>query len=234
MRFTVGNDAPITIDFIVDGDYVIPTAASLSVRGNSGALITGLINIALPTSTNTTIYTVLATNNTIASPKTQENRFVEVTFTYAGKVFHQTISYSVIPFLPITATPSMARRELGLDRSELADTDVDIYQAYLLLLSDYSTLATILIAGDVTAEAANQAIAITAALQIVDSLPFRAFVTAKSEDSEIGRQSTFDVEQIREALAGRLQMFMGLALGVAITGSKSFSLSTAVDVITGV
>lgn len=232
MWWSADEDVTLTVDYVVDGEYVIPTAAWAVVRDHLGVVIPGYESVTLAVDSTTTQLTVSAADNGIGSGMDFSNRYISVYFNHGGAQHRQELSYSLRPFVPLTVTEADVRKELGLDIEELPNKDIDLYKAYLLLNEDYQ-IATALQAGDLTNQAANMAVAIKAALEITWSLPFRAAVKMKSEDAAVDRMSEFDVLDIRIQLGRRLSSFLDIVEGTTSTGTTTLVLSTPTDAITG-
>lgn len=232
MWWTADEDVTLSIDYVVDGEFVIPTAAWAVVRDHLGVVIPGLEAVNLATSSTTASLTILAANNAVASGMDFSNRYISVFFNHGGAQYRRELSYRLHPFVPMTVTHDDVRRELGLGTDELPDRDINIYGAYLALKDEYG-IDTALLAGDLTNQAANQAIAVKAAIELTWSLPFRAAVKMKSEDAAIDRMSEFDPMALRIQLGQRLAGFLDIVDGTTNTGTVSLVLSTPTDVITG-
>lgn len=234
MWWTAGEDVNFLIEYLVDGEFVIPDSATATVRSNGGTPITGLIDVPLAVTSTSATLTVPAIENSVADGLIFETRYVTVKFVSDGKTHNRTFYYKVATFLPITVSPDDVRRELGLESSELPDRDIDILASYVLLRVDYGQAITdALTDSGEKSIAANKAIAVKAALDLVNSLVFRAAVKIKAEDSAVDRMSTFDVNEIRIRLGQQLSKFIGIITGEADTGTAIFVLSSPTDAITG-
>lgn len=231
MWVTAGFEYNIPIDFTVGGEFVIPTTASIIVRDNAGSVI---LSSVLSSTGTSTFYTVPALNNALTGGRVLEYRHYRVTFLSAGKTYYQAGFYRITAFIPFSATAQEVRNELGLEQSELPDAHIDLTSAYHSLLSSYGPgVTSALTAGDVTALAVNQAIAVTAAWAIVTSLPFRANVKMKAENSEVSRMASFDVDVIGRRLSAKIGTLMATVFGTSFEFQTHFVLVTPVDVITG-
>lgn len=234
MWSTAGEDVNFLIEYIVDGDFVIPDSATATVRNDGGTPVAGLTDVPLAVDTTTATLTIPAAENSVAAGANFETRYITVKFVAAGKTHNRTFFYKVAPFLPLTVTPDDVRRELGLDSSEAPDKDIDILSAYVLLRVDYGQpIEDALVGGSEKTIAVNKAIAVKAALELVNGLVFRAAVKIKAEDSAIERMSEFDVNEIRIRLGQRLSKFLGVVQGEAEDGTAILVLSTPTDAITG-
>lgn len=231
---TAGEDVTLQIDYVVDGEFVVPSSAIVTVRDNGGVPIGGLTAVSLAVDTTSATLTIPAAENNVAAENTFETRYVVVSFVHEGETYPQVYSYRIHPFVPLTTSPTDVRRELGLDRSELPDQDIDVLSAYLALRSDYGQpIEDALTAGNEKTLAVNKAVALKAALALVDSLPFRAAVKMKAEDSAVERMTEFDVSEIRIRLGQQLGRALDVIRGVTTGGAPIISLSNPTDAITG-
>ncbi|MCG7628997.1 hypothetical protein MHM88_14390 [Epibacterium sp. MM17-32] len=231
---TAGEDVNFLIDYVVDGEFVIPSSAEATVRDNAGVPIAELTAVSLVVDTTSATLTIPAAQNTVAAGNTFETRFVVTSFVYEGETYTRVHSYRLHPFVPLTTTPGDVRRELGLDSSELPDRDIDILSAYLTLRADYGTqIEDALTSGDQRSLAINKAVAVKAALALVDGLPFRAAIKMKAEDSSVERMSEFDVSEIRIRLGQQLGRALDVIRGITTGGAATIVLSNPTDAITG-
>lgn len=227
-----GEDAQFPIDFTVDGDFVIPSSATATIRDQTGAVL--VANEPLPVDTTSALLEIPGANNALAPGSVYENRFVVVVFVHEGRQHRQELSYRVRPFVAVTATPKDVRRELGLDPSELPDDDIDVYSAYLTLEQEYGIrFVDALSGGNLSASLVQKAIAVRAAIELTFSLPFRAGVRFASEGNQFQRKDDFDPVAIRIALGQRLSGMIDVILQEDTLVTPSMSLATPVDVITG-
>jgi len=232
MVFT-GESFTLGIDYIVDDEFIIPSAATISVRDRDGSLLVSAD--VLDVSQTSTTYEIAAIHNTLAGNNTIEHRFVSVTMIYEGQQFTKTYTYRVVEFLPIATTPEDVRAELGLDVSELPDRDIDIFWAYHQLAEEYGdTFTDALESGTVISLQANQAIAVKAAVNLCGSLPFRAGTKFSSEENRFERQGDFDVDAIAARLGAKLANLMDSITSEETGTFDRFLLATPTDVITGV
>lgn len=228
-----GEACTVTIDYKVDGDFVIPTEARMTMRDQTGSVVSGLQDTPLAVDSSSVQTAIPSSANQLPSGnETSAFRFIQVVFSYQGEEHRLDLNYGIRPFVPFTSTCQDVRSELGLDFSELPDPQIDLYRAYLLLQSDYDIYSA-LTSGDATGIYASQAIAIKAAIECTSSLHFRAAVKIKSEDNSIERKSDFSVEHIQKHLGERLSRFLDLMEGVDTPTIPSLVVATPTDAITG-
>lgn len=234
MSWTAGDEVVLNIEFLVDDVYVIPDSATATVRDNGGAVIPSLSNITLAVDTTSTNLVIPAGENQISEDKSFENRFVSITFVHEGKTYHRTQYYKLFPFLPMSVTPMDVRRELGLSSMELPDEDIHLQEAYTLLKLDYGDDFTeAFYLGNERTIAANQAVAIRAALDVVDSLQFRVGVKHVAEDHQFERMDEFDLNALRTNLGQKLAQLMNVVTETTTEVPTLLVLTSPTDVITG-
>lgn len=234
MMWTAGEDVTLSVDYIVDGAYVIPESAQASVRDNSGALIVGMVDVPLAVDSTTTELSIPGQHNIIDPNKDFERRYISLSFLHEGKRYQKVMQYELQEFLPISADAQSVRRTLGLDPLELPDADVNIRAAYLNLVETYGDpIVEALTTGDVKTIAVNKAITLSAAMELLNSLPFRVAIKMKAEDSSVERMSDFDIGKMRIQLGQEMSYALDLVLDTSTGGSAILVLTSPTDAITG-
>lgn len=232
--FTAGEAATLAIDYTVDGQFVVPDSAAFQVRDPSGAL---LLSGSMPAATTSEPLEIPAPQNVLGDGNSFETRFVLIQFLHDGHAFEHRLSYRIAPFLPFTGTPGQVRAELGLDPAELPDEDIDLPSAYLELVANAEAAFTAaFLASSVRGLAANQAVVLQAAVNVVHTLEMRAAATMRSEDHLFSRFTGIDFAALAARLQNRLAKLISTASGETVsltTGGALFTLSTPTDAVTG-
>lgn len=230
MKWFYGDrDVSIGIDYMVGDQYVLPTSATYSIRSYDGS---ELVSGSLPAASTSEPLLIGAVHNGL-NGNDFELRFVAVFFSYNNQTYHHFDSYGIFSFIPLSVTEQDVRREIGLDRSELLDEEIDLVQAYFTLVSLHSTSFTDAFnAGGVRSLSANRAVAIQAAIDVADSLPLRTFSMMRSEDAEMQRFAGMDFEALAIALRTKLTTELQVAKNISAATITIFDLSTPTDVIT--
>lgn len=230
-----GDDATITVPLIVDGEYVVPDLNSVfyTLRGNDGSVILG--NQAVVTDANTTEVHIAIAGAHNTKGLTVENRFLILLFKVNNKQYRISKSYRVVDFIAMTASESDVRDLLGLHGGELPDSSIDLIGAYFSLKADLggTVLDDALEAGDETAFAANNAIAIKAALEILPSARVRASQRERFDSSETWRFAEIDWDKIERELRDALALEISTITGEEFEPPVLFTLSTRTDPFTG-
>lgn len=232
MWFYANEDVTVVIDYMVDGDFVIPSEASYTLRSHNGLAVGS--GVLTPTTTTATIL-VPAAANAIDSASLFENRFVLLKFTHNGKPYTLVKPYKLTNFVPMTATPDDVRRLTGLMLNELPDNDIDLNAAYFQLFDTYGTnFSNQLVATDFRGRQSNEAIALQAAIDIASSFPFRVPVSAGSEDAKFARVAKLDFAEMERELRRRLQQNLTQVIStISETSVGIFSVSSPTDPYTG-
>lgn len=222
------TDTAVTIrlEFLVGGVPIIPDPDSVKVtlRGADGAVLSGPTAFLAP---GTYLdYTVSAGDNTPAVAGTLETRFVHGFFTYQGFPHTVRFNYRLSPFIPMTCTEDTVRGLLGMTQDELEDSDIDLFQGYYTLLVKVPGLPNQLVSGDATALAANDAIAVQAALLKAESIASRFSSSQEEADSKFARLSKFDPYRLVQELSGKLE-----ALVSDLAGTTSYAAAPTLFVV---
>ena len=232
MWFYAGDPVTLTVDFTVDGEFVIPTSASYLLRDHTGIAVGS--SVALPTTSTSAEISVPSLDNVIGASSLFENRFIVVVFTHAGRTYTKSVSYKLTRFVPMSATPADVRRLVGVSENELPDQDIDLHTAYFYLFDAYSTtFSNQLVSTDFRGRQANEAIALQAALDVVASFPLRVPVSAKNENDQFNRISALDFRALEADLRRKLQQTLSAVLSVEETTVEVFSVSSPTDPVTG-
>lgn len=205
MNVYVGDDAALPFLFVVDGEFVSPTAASYTVRDHLGAAMAGLSNVAIDLTGSPTqvVVPVLAAKNTVGDGMDFENRTVEVKFTFDAQVFTLRSSYRVTNWLNYVASADQVRAALGVMPHELPDADIDLQLSYFQLRDRVGNdvLVAALSAGDITNLNANNAIVYLTALGAVPTLQLRAAVSQQDDAHTFERLASLDFVMLAVQMA---------------------------------
>lgn len=200
MWFEADTDVTVPVDYEVDGEFLVPDSATFKVRAHDGTLLdSGSMSVA---STSETI-SVSAADNEISAP--WENRYVVVDFVSGVNTYTKRVSYQLSEFVPMTASEEAVRALLGLNEEELPNRDVRLYESYFQLESVYGNqISAALLQTGARNAAINEAIAVKSALLIVDSMPLRAMITVRSENTSAARSRDIDFDALKDKLEARL------------------------------
>lgn len=241
LRFIKDDEAIIPVDFIQDGDFVVPDIGSVtySVRDNLGNLVAGHTNIPVVTDETTTRISIHlpASVNGMDAAKDVENRAVIIRYTVSGYPFQVLVKYRLTKWLNLLVTEEDVRAQLGVTVFELPDDHVDIVNAYLEVKSDLSgskNLDQILVEGTRRTYRANRAVVYRAALEALPSLQLRVLLKEQSDTVSMQRLGDIDLERLRRETA-RLYSATLAAIRGESEGILSLLLSPLpLDPVTGI
>lgn len=231
-----GDDASVRINFQVGDDPVIPDVGTvkITVRDNAGTPLAGFSKTPVDVDSTSVLFTIPGANNMIAAGKLYENRFVIAYFNYNGMPFQVSNQYGIYPFIPVTATPADARRHTGFSYEELPDDAVDITAAYINLAiklgSDFTNALT---SGTEKQLAANNLVALRAALDMAHSFQMRMALTEQSQNNTFTRHDHTDVQKLIDDLAAKLDEQIFVFSSSSATTQVFFMTVQPTDVITG-
>lgn len=236
MDVYVGEDALVPFQFLVDGEFVSPSAASYSVRDNDGTVVLGPLAVNLSTPLTEYVVTVLGANNSVGAGLDFENRTVELQFIYQGETYRLRKSYRVTRFLLYTSTAADVRRALGVLDHELSDDDVDLTLAYFEVRDavTQAKLDAALVAGNSSTLYANLAVTLRAAINLVPTLQLRVAQATQDDNLKFTRLSKLDFDKLADQLMAFYDTaLLGIDTSTNATDLTLLSLSTPVDAITG-
>jgi hypothetical protein len=238
MRYEVaGRDVTVTVRFMVDGDFVVPDASSVTytLRGNDGLPVAGQTDVAVGTTDSQT-----ETNITIAAvrngkAKDFENRFVTVEFKVAGQAYSATTAYRLIDWLGVTVTGDDVRSFIGLDSHELADAELDLHASYYEIKKQLggTVFDDALTAGDDKTLGANRAVLCHQVLRLVPSLRLRTVQREATDTASFDRYKTIDWSAIASLASAELAAGLSAIAGSAVDEVTIFQLTTRTDPVTG-
>jgi len=205
MWYQAGADITIQVDYEVDGEFVIPNSASVTLYYGDGTADTTIVNQPLDVTSTSAPVTIPSSKNQIPAGKVLETRYLVVSFVYNGNSYQRRYHYKLIPFVPLLATPDQVRAELGVDDVELPDDHIDLYRAYLDIKARGDIdVDPLLSSGSREALVVNEIIVLQAAINLMPSLRLRVSEAMTSEDSRFQRFRNADFDALEQAFRSRL------------------------------
>lgn len=253
MDALVNKKYTITIPLMEGDEYFALTdedTASYSLYDLSGNIVNELedVNIELTDDNRTMLkIEIPAEANTITESNDSENRVLVVSYTYQNVQHSARRNYRIIPFVPYVTTEDDVRTLLGVPSTNVLDSMIDIYQAYLKAKASFVSATdettkeifdNALKSGGTKAGAANRIIAIRAALPLRTSLPL---LIPKIEDESVMSQTRFtmsleDFNALFDALEDELSELEGIITEEDITDTyvpDLFVVGERTDLFTG-
>lgn len=234
-----GQVQAFVLMFLVDGQYVVPDAGSVvaSLRGNDGALLGGVIATAA-SGTQATVVTS-ADQNALPDGKLFETRYLRLDYTVNDVPAVAQQAYRVHQFIPHTVDCDTVRALVGAEFQEIPDSAIDVTAAYFSLLNSYGNkLTAALTRSDAATLAANNAIALQAAIELCPSMQTRLLKMEKADTSQFQRADV-DFLKLESDLKGKLtdalEQITTAIDGVAatVTVPTFFAVTNQTDAITG-
>lgn len=206
MREAITNEE-VSFDllFLTAGEFVTPdeNSITLTLRKSDGTILSGLQDFPLPTLTPNTAQLVTTVPgditysnavlklpgslNTIGSTSF-ETRFVCVKFKVEGASQEYSFPYVLRPFIPLLVTKEDVRSLLGAKYQEVPDSEVDLFQNYQHLVTEYGLTFTEALTTDSTSTlAANNAVALRTALGLLPGLPAKLTKIEANSDASTER-----------------------------------------------
>jgi hypothetical protein len=233
MYFVADQPVTVTVDFKVNGEFVVPTAASVlyTLKGPTGAAYSGHDGVAL---------TVVGTSHQLTLPalvngktRTVENRYLIVQFDYNGRRYYTRADYRLTDFLLHSVTPDAVRGLLGVTDRELADETIDLVKAYYDTSDIVSVSTSFATALQDNPIAANDAIACSAALNAIPSLQLAIAGEEGTDSSNYKRITGIDFDKLANHLALRFAQATQNLTGVTGSDTTLAVFATPTDPITG-
>lgn len=227
------EDQSFVVNFMVDGEFVIPDAGSvkLSLRDHTGLLL--LNRVAMPDPSSTTqVVQITANYNTVNSGEYQA-RFGTLDFTYEGKPLQAKFQYNLCSFIPLQVTENDVRALFGAEYNELPDESIDLYRAYFDLVGEYGSSFSDALSSTESLHA-NQAVSCKAALNVMSSAQGRMLVRERNDTSEFQR-GKLDFDRLRKDVEALMNSALSniSALSYDLSTYALFVVTTPTDAITG-
>lgn len=237
-----GEEATVTADLKVDGQFIVPDQGSIKVtlRDRAGVAIEDWNRKVLPDTENTVVEFVIPAALTFLETSEQLGAiYARVEWKFEGRPYNRSLVVRLAHFTPIQATEDGVRNHLGAGEHEVPNDAIDLYAAYYKLLPLYTDTLPVALRSTVAAAclAANNAIEVQAALV---QLPALAAKLAQSETQESTSKTrmkldTFKLEKDLLDLLDKELNDMETALsGIeSYTPVTRFLVAVPTDVITG-
>lgn len=234
----VGKDYNYKIDFIVDGDFVSPDSASVTLTNNAGTVVGSIQDtpVTIPSGATSALFTVPGSANT--KTLAYELRYLTVTFIYQGKTYQIRDFYAIRDSLRLPITYDDVRALSGLSNAALPDERIDLLLAYSqvqLELPDLN-LDNLLATGSAQIPYLQQAVALKAAINSTGVLELMVFQSEQADNTLYKRFATMDFADIGLRLSNlyrfAIAQLSGETIDSAING-PIFVVVTGDDPVTG-
>ena len=221
------------VDFIVDGELVTPTSASITVQKNDGSA-TSVTNAALTINSGATsaVYVIGAPDNQNTLPQTL--RFITVKFVYNGVTYTVNDVYMLRDSLLLPVSKDDVRALVTMTKSELPDENIDLFFAYSELDTVLGgNLGTLISSGSSFLPNIQKALAARAAYNSCQLIELMLYQSEQADNTLYKRFSNIDFE----ALMARLAALYDNAILIITEGETSiptiFLAVVGTDAVTG-
>jgi hypothetical protein len=228
----------VFIPFIHQGEAFLPAANSVryTLRDHAGTPVPGFVDVPLtPGLTDTFVrIEVPALQNAITAGRRFETRTINLRALIGTTPWHTQVRYRLLPWLPITVTPDSIRSYVGLDVTELPDTDLDVISAALDVEAELTqtVLAAALISGTQNERMANRAIQAQAVLNSLTAISSR-YLLRHTDGSINAQRGALNIEDLEARARRDLVEAKNLLLGRPPTAEAMMYIPALIDPITG-
>lgn len=209
---------------------------SYNFYGHTGSKIRGPVVMTAPAAATAISIPFPASDNSITSPHRFEKRTVVVTYASDGQSYTQTLTWRIIPLLPVWTTEDDVRALLGLNEDELLNDEIDLFSAYLRLEDELTaaTLTTALTSGLQAETSANTLLAVEAAIALIPSLQLRTPMVQADGGKRYERfRSVPDWRRIAHDLSEMRATLVAAVTGVDLVEQPLAVFATPTDPVTG-
>lgn len=235
MQAISGAPYTLTFDFKQDGEYVVPDDASVNytIYANDGSVLHS-DTVDTDNNTNQVQLPISGTYQTVADGLQFEQRTVRLAYTVGGNSFLSEQWYYVTGLLNYRVTPGAVVALLGIKEGEVLFDEIDLVGAYFNVADSLglSVLTAALASGGIKQIKTNEAIKITAALDLARIIELKAFKKFGNELSYT-RFDNIDFDAIRSGLLDALSDALAVSSDVVLTAPTLFTVTNPVNVLTG-
>lgn len=225
------------VDFMVNGQPVIPTSASLTLTRNDGTIIAGLENTELELGSGDNYVDIELESEANEITLTNEIRYIDITFAYDGQTYYHSDYYFLKPSLKFPISNDEIRAILGLSASELPDEYIDKFSAIYLVQADVGEapdIQAIVADGDARLPAVLEAVRLRAAMQFMTSIQSSTMQMEQADNTLYKRFMEIDFDAMRSDLSGRYALALQQIRGdEAIVTPVISILAQGTDAVTG-
>lgn len=232
---TAGSASLHHVDFMVGGELAVPASATYTLTKNDGTAIQTNAPITLPADATGVDISISGANNTPTLPN--EVRYLTVKFVVNG-ITHTTEQYYLLRTntkFPLSFDD--VRAVIGLQASELDDSQIDIMRAYDLVQEDAEgvDLSAILSGGTALLPTLIEAVKLKAAMVSTTGIEASMFQMEQADNTLYKRFASIDFGSIRGDLSGRYAQLLAYLLGedTATLAVSISQLAVGTDPVTG-
>lgn len=225
------------VDFILEGQLVNPTSASITLTKNDGTVVDSIENddITIVDDATSAVYTI--PNSANIKTLDYELRNILIKFVYEGNIYYIKDFYSLINPVNIPVSYDDVRGVFGL--REIEDTEIDINSAFFKLSNDVGpdiNLNTLISTGSSLIPYILRGVAINAALASCGLIELKIFQSEQSDNTLYKRFQSPDFKSARLEIADEYTNIILALQGVTtndVVSVSGFIVVTNTDPVTG-
>ena len=206
MKYVLTNSSStLHIDFVVDGELVVPVSPTITLTDNTGAALSGFDGATISLGDPTDSFANISIVNT-ANVKTLvfEFRTAKIDFTFNSTPYTIYLKYGLADRLDIPVTPDEVRTVIGLSDDEWSDDQMDIQLAYISVDADLANSASDIIdAGSTLLRSLIEAIKLRTVIDILPAIELMALQATAADNTSANRFSNIDFEALRANINAR-------------------------------
>ena len=229
----------VTVNFVFpdsSGNPTIPDAntATYSIRLNDGTLDPDYTDVAIDLGVTDTYTNIVLADTAIDGQV--ETRTIVVSYQKAAITRTLTQIVRLVQFPRHWLTPDDVRAFLGVNASELPDSDIDLHRAYMEAQDAVGAeaLATAFSSTTTDAIKANDLVMCRAALNVFPSLELRIAQSESNGTKTYARLTKLNLDRLYTYISGMYSDLLGVIGSVETVAPVLLVLSTQADPITGV
>jgi hypothetical protein len=221
---------------VIDGELVVPSSATYTLRGNDGGVINALSDVAITLADNATyaVVNVDASANTASVPSAV--RYLETTITVDGADYTITEFYQIRANTRFPLNAQDVRDVLGVGDNEVSDNQIDILAAYEMVKGDLPevNLDNILTNGTTLLPYLIAAVKYKAALFSGMTMQNSMFQMEQADNTLYRRFEEIDFDSLRNSIGKLYSEALRMLGGGEASPNYTFQImAVGVDNVTG-
>lgn len=233
----IGSDYTHHVDFIVNGELVVPTTANVTVTNNAGSVVGSMNEQTITLQQGQTGADILIAAADNAVTLENELRYIIVTFTLGSSVYIIRDFYFLKENTQFPLDPADVLSVLGMTTGDIAADQVDILSAYQMVKDDAGEdvdTDAILATGSALMPYLILAVKYKAASFLSVGSQNSIMQMEQADNTLYKRFMEIDWDRIDRDISGLYANALWKLQGSPVTGSQTYSLMIAgTDAVTG-
>lgn len=237
-KYALGGAAyTFHVDFKVNGEPVVPTAAKYTLRNNAETVVASLQDITITLGSGNSYADFVIPSGGNAMTLTNNVRYIDITFTSGGIDYVISDYYILLDSIRFPLSSTEIRSILGVSETELPEQYIDILDAYRLVQDDAPDINTdtILTTGTSLLPTLIEAVKYKAALVCIVGVQNFTFQMEQADNTLYKRFASVDFKSMQNDIALKYAQALRKLNGVETATDYPLAVvSTPTDKITGV